>query len=186
VIQRGASARVDVALSGAPLPSLLEVLSATSLGGFVPLTAILAEDGRTSLVVTPASNTTYRFRYAGAFGVAPAQADVPVLVRRSVVLAGRSTGVVSSAKVGASVKLTAAVSPAAPGVSASFRLYRFDAARRAWVYAGSRGRNTNAAGRAFYTWVPSSAGSYYWRASVASTPEYANNTSPVYRWSVGR
>ncbi len=187
VVGRGGSARLDVTLTGTPLPASVEVLSATgSSPDFVSLTSIATEDGRASLVVTPDRNTRYRFRYAGTFGVAPAQVDVPVLVRRSVGLLGRSSTVVSRARVGSSVKLTAAVGPAAAGVSVSFRLYRFDAARRTWVYAGSRGRNTDAAGRATYTWVPAAPGSWYLRVSVASTSDFANNVSPVYRWSVSR
>ena len=187
VITRGGSVQLLVTLSGAPAPASVDLFSMSSpAAGFVLLTTIPITAGRASYGLTPDKTTTYRFLYQGAFGVAPAQVDVPVLVRRSVVLAGRNSAVVSSARVGASIKLVAAVGPAATGVSVSFRLYRFDAARRVWVYAGSRGRNTDAAGRAFYTWVPSSAGSYYWRASVASTPEYANNVSPVYRWSVSR
>ena len=106
--------------------------------------------------------------------------------RRSVDLVGRSSSIVSRAKVGATVKLVAAVGPATAGVSVSFRLYRFDAARRVWIYAGSHGRNSDSAGRAAYVWAASSPGSYYWRASVASTTDFANNMSPVYRWSVSR
>ncbi len=186
VLLRGGSTRVRIALTGAPLPATLEVLSATSPAGLVPLTSISTDDGTNLLVATPPSNTTYRFRYDGTFGVAPAQVDVRVLVRRSVVLAGRNSSVVARGRVGAPVIVTAAVSPAAAGVPVSFRLYRFDAARRAWAYAGSRGRNTDAAGRASLTWVPSAPGSWYWRASVASTAEFANNTSPVYRWLISR
>lgn len=187
VVALGGSARLYVTLTGAPLPADVEVLSATgSPVGFVPFTTISTEDGRASLVVTPLLNTTYRFRYAGEFGVAPAQVDVPVLVRRSIALLGRSSTVVSRARVGSSVTLVAAVGPAAAGVSVSFRLYRFDASRRTWVYVGSRGRSTDASGRATYAWIPSSAGSWYWRASVALTVDFANNMSPVYRWSVSR
>jgi hypothetical protein len=71
-------------------------------------------------------------------------------------------------------------------VSVSLRLYRYDPGRRLWVYAGSRGRTSDAAGRVSTTWAPTSAGSYYWRAVVASTVDFANNTSPVYRWTVSR
>jgi hypothetical protein len=186
VIVHGQSTRIGVALSGAPLPATLDVLSSTSSGQYVPLTAIPAEGGSTTLAVRPASNTTYRFRYAGAFGVAPDTVDVPVLVRRSISLVGRNSSVVSSSKVGTPVRLTATLGPATPGVSVSFRLYRFDAARRAWAYAGSHGRTTDGAGRASLTWTPLSAGSYYWRASVVPTAEFANNVSPVYRWTVRR
>jgi len=161
-------------------------MSAASPSGFVPFTAISTDDGTNFLVATPPSNTTFRFLYDGAFGIAPAQADVRVLVRRSVALLGRDSTVVSRAKVGTPVTLTAAISPAAAGVSVSFRLYRFDVRRRAWIYAGSRGRSVNTSGRASYTWVAPSSGSYYWRVAVASTAEFANNVSPVYRWSIRR
>ncbi len=184
VILRGGSARIGMSISGPPLPATVEVLSATSPAGFVPLTVISTDDGTNSLAATPSSNTIFRFQYDGAFGVAPAQVDVRVLVRRSVILAGRNSSVVSRAKVGAPVTLTAAIGPAAAGVSVSFRLYRLDAQQRAWVYAGSHGRSTDASGRASYTWVPPASGSYYLRAAVASTPAFANNTSPVYRWSI--
>ena len=182
----GGSARIDISLIGAPAPAVVQVLAAPgSLGAFVPMTTVGLVNGRGSLVVTPDLNTTYRFSYAGAFGVAPDQADVPILVRRSVGLVGRSSTVASNAKVGVTVKLVVAISPAA-GVSVSFRLYRFDTVRRVWVYAGSHGRKTDAAGRASLTWTPARSGSYYWRASVASTAEFANNVSPVYRWAVRR
>lgn len=186
VLLHGGSTRVDVSLAGAPLPATLEISSASIPAGFVPLTPIPTDDGSNTLVMRPASNTTLRFSYAGAFGVAPAQVDVRLLVRRSVVLAGRNSSVVSRAEVGVPVKLTTAVSPAAAGVPVSFRLYRFDTRRRAWVYAGSKGRSTDAAGRAVLSWVPPASGSWYWRVAVAPTADFANNTSPVYRWSVAR
>ena len=186
VVLHGQSARISASLAGAPLPATLQVSSASAAGSFEPLTVIPTDDGTDSLAVTPASNTTYRFRYPGADGVAPSEVDVRVLVRRSVILVGRSSSIVSRARVGSAVKLTASVGPAAAGVPLSFRLYRFDPARRRWVYAGSRGRSTDTSGRASYTWSPPASGSYYWRVAVAPTPEFANNTSPVYRWSISR
>jgi hypothetical protein len=187
VVLRGGSSRLDVILGDAPLPATIDVSSASSSSPtFSPMQRLETADGRGSIIVTPALNTTYRFRYEGAPGVAPVQVDVPVYVRRSVVLVGRSSTSIARGRVGTTVKLTAAVGPAAAGVSVSFRVYRFDVARRTWVYAGSRGRNTDSSGRATYTWTPPSAGSWYWRAVVASTPEFANNTSPVYRWSISR
>lgn len=187
VVLRGGSARLDVSLTGAPLPTSIDVLSSTSASpAFVSLASVPSQVGHGSLAVAPSLNTTYRFTYPGAFGVAPAQVDVRVLVRRSITLAGRNSAVVSRVGVGSSVKLTAAIGPAVGGVSLSFRLYRFDVARRVWIYAGSRGRTTDAAGHAALFWAPSQPGSYYWRAWVASTAEFANNVSPVYRWTVNR
>jgi hypothetical protein len=186
-IALGGSARIDISLIGAPAPAVVQVLAALGpSGAFVPMTTVELVNGHGSLVVTPDLNTTYRFSYAGAFGVAPDLVDVPILVRRSVRLVDRSSTTVSRARVGVSVKLVAAVGPASAGISVSFRMYRFDAVRRAWVYAGSHGRNTDGAGRASLTWMPRSSGSYYWRAAVASTAEFANNVSPVYRWAVSR
>lgn len=34
-------------------------------------------------------------------------------------------------------------------------------------------RGTDSAGRASYTWIPTSPGFYRWRVTVASTPQYA-------------
>ena len=192
----GGSARLDALLTGAPSPAVLGVgvVSAGDGAGdgagaapeVVPLTTVLVQGGRATLVVSPGRNTVYRLTYDGATGIAPASADVRVLVRRSVGLLGVGGTTVSRASIGRPVKLVAAVAPAAAGVSVSFRLYRYDPGRRAWVYAGSRGRATDQAGRASYTWTPTVVGSWYWRVAVASTADYANNVSPVYRWSVGR
>jgi hypothetical protein len=186
VILHGGSTRIGITLTGARFPASVDVMTAAGAAAYVPYTSISTDDGTNFLVATPPSNTTFRFRYDGAFGIAPAQADVRVLVRRSIVLVGRDRTVVSRAKVGTPVTLVAAVSPASAGVTVSFRLYRFDTARRRWVYAGSRGRNTDSTGRARYTWSPLATGSYYWRAAVLPTPEFANNVSPVYRWSISR
>lgn len=186
VLVREGSGRLEVTLTGTTLPTTLDVLSATGPTGLAPLTTITVEEGHASLDVAPGSNTTYRFHYAGAFGIAPADKDLVLLVRRGLVLAGRNSAAVASGRIGVPIGLTAQVSPSGPGVSVSFRLYRFDRGRRAWVYAGSHGRSTDAAGRATLTWVPTTPGSFYWRVSVASTPDFANNVSPVYRWSVTR
>ena len=186
VLQVGGIASVAVTLGGAPEPAAIDMLASEAGGAFSVISTLDVPAGRVSLQLTPTRNTTYQFRYAGAFGVAPAQVEVPVLVRRSVVLAGRNAAILARARVGAGIKLTAAIGPPAAGLSVSFRLYRFDAGRRAWVYAGSHGRNTDLAGRAIYTWTPTSPGSYYWRATIGSTTEFANNTSSVYRWSITR
>jgi hypothetical protein len=184
VIERGGSSTLSAAITGAALPANVEVLSAGADGTFTRLTSLPMETGSASLAVTPLLNTTYRFQYGGTAAVAPAEADIRVLVRRTIVLAGRSPTVTSPGRVGRPVALTAAVGPAAAGVPVSFRLYRFDSTKRRWIYAGSRGRSTDAAGRATYVWTPTASGSWYWRASVLSTTELANNVSPVYRWSV--
>jgi hypothetical protein len=183
----GGTARVDLNLIGAPSLAVVEVSAASgSSGAFLPVATVDLLNSRGTLAVTPGLNTTYRFNYPGEFGVAPASVDVRVLVRRSVELVGQNAGTTSNLRVGGVVTLTAVTKPAAGGVSVSFRLYRFDRARRVWTYAGSFGRRTNAAGRATLSWAPSQPGSYYWRASVGSSAEFANNMSGVYRWTVIR
>jgi hypothetical protein len=138
------------------------------------------------VTVRPAMNTTYRLGYGGTSTTASAEASVRVLVRRSVGLVGVSTSSVASVREGRSVQVVASISPPAAGVAISMRLYRYDTSRRAWVYAGSRGRTSDATGRVSTTWIPTSTGSYYWRATVASKVDFANNVSPIYRWSVSR
>jgi hypothetical protein len=108
-----------------------------------------------------------------------------VLVRRAVGLAGRSSSTVGTTRPGGPVKLSAQVGPATAGLGVSFRLYRYDSARRAYVYAGSRGARTDGTGRASITWAPS-VGKWAWRVSIGPTPGFANNLSPLYRWTVAR
>ena len=187
VVRRGGIAQLNMSLTGAPGNSFVDVLATSNAtGATVPVTKLGLTGGRATFSVVPAGNTTYRLRYAGTDVVAPAQADVVVLVRRSISLLGRATTSTASARVGVPVKLTAGIDPASSGISVSFRLYRLDPVRRAWVYAGSFGRKTDSIGRASLTWVPKVFGSYYWRTTVASSAAYANNTSSIYRWSVRR
>ena len=136
--------------------------------------------------MAPDRNTVYRFTYAGGGGIAAAQAEALVQVRRAVTFVGASTSTAGRARVGRPVRITATLGPAAPSTSVSFRLYRYDTVRRAWVYAGSKGRSSDAAGRATLTWTPTSPGAWYWRASVGATADHLANVSAVYRWSVTR
>ena len=187
VLGIGGQAQIEVRVTGAPAPTAVTVETRPASSATFALWTVLAvQDAQASLSVRPQENTVYRFTYGGADGIAPAQAEVRVLVRRVVGLVGISSTVVSRARVGRAVTLTAQVSSVAAGVPLSFRLYRFDTRRRAWVYAGSRGRGTDANGRAVLVWTPPSTGSYYWRVYAAPTPDLANNVSAVYRWSVGR
>jgi hypothetical protein len=187
VVARGSSVVLSGVVSGLGANPDLELTSLQATGGAVSMGSVpVSADGRVQLMVRPAMNTTYSLSYPGTSTIAPAQADVRVLVRRSVALVGVSNSSVASARVGRSVRIVASVGPAAAGVSVSLRMYRYDAGRRLWVYAGSWGRKTDATGRVSLTWTPTSSGPFYWRAVVASTVDYANNISPVYRWSVSR
>jgi Bacterial Ig-like domain len=186
VIVTGGATKIDLEIGGAPLPAVLAAESVTAKEGVTPMSPISIEDGTNSVVVAPKTNTTYRFQYRGTSSVSSAQSETRVLVRRTAVLVGKDSRVVSRGKVGVPVRLLAGTTPAAAGLSVSFRLFRFDASRRVWIYAGSKGRNTDSAGRATLTWTPSASGSYYWRLAVPSTVDLANNMSPVYRWTVSR
>ena len=187
VVARGGSAVLSGVASGLGANGALELASRSATGDAVPITSLsVSADGRVQLTVRPAMNTTYSLGYSGTSTIAPAQADVRVLVRRSVALVGVTSSSVASARVGRSVRIVASIGPAAAGASMSLRMYRYDAGRRLWVYAGSRGLTSDATGRVSSTWTPTSSGSFYWRAVVASTADYANNISPVYRWSVSR
>ncbi len=185
VVARGGSAVLTGRAGGLGADPVLVLTSMPAVGG-VSSTASLPvpADGRVAVTVRPSRNTIYRLSYAGTATIAPSQAETRVLVRRSVELVGLSGGSVRSVRRETAVRLVAQIGPAAAGVSVSFRLYRYDAVRRVYRYAGSWGRRTDSSGRASYTWPPASPGSYRWRVSVAPTPEYANNISPIYRWTV--
>jgi hypothetical protein len=187
VLARGGSAVLTGLAGGVATDPALLLTAQPALGGVVRLASVPAPvGGSVQVTVRPAMNTIYSLDYAGTLTTAPAEASVRILVRRSVALVGVSASRAAPARVGRSVAVVAGITPAVAGVSVSMRLYRFDTSRRAWVYAGSRGRTSDAAGRVSTTWTPTSAGSYYWRAVVASTVDFANNVSPVYRWSVTR
>ena len=156
-----------------------------SAADYAPIGSIAPSGGRYALALIPAMNTRYRVSYAGSAVASAASAEAVALVRRTVALAGLSASGAHAAKVGRAVTLRAQVGPAG-AVSVSYRLYRYDAARRRWVYAGSFGRTTSPSGQASLTWTPKAAGSWYWRVVVGSTTAFANNISPVYRYAVSR
>ncbi len=149
---------------------------------YAPVRTIVPSGGRYGVTLTPARNTVYRMSYAGSATTQAASASVQVLVRRKVALLGPGSSVTRTAVAGRSVTLTAQVGPA--GVApVSFQLYRYDAARRSYVLSRSFGRTTDALGRARLTWTPS-AGRFAWRVVVSPTADYANNATPLHRWSV--
>ena len=187
VITFGGSSRIEVALVGTPSPASVAVESrAGSSTSWSALEPLDTRDGRATLSIAPDRNAVYRFSYAGGGGIAPAQAEAQVQVRRAVAFVDASSSSVARARVGRPVRIVATLGPAAPGTSVSFRVYRYDTVRRLWVYAGSKGRNSDAAGRVSLTWTPASPGAFYWRAAVAATANHAANVSAVYRWSVTR
>jgi hypothetical protein len=174
-VSAGASARLAATLTGAPSPATVEVLSRTAgAADFSPIASISLADGQGSLSAAPSLTTTYRLAYAGTSTLAASSADVLISVRRGVKVSAPA-----SAVAGRLTRITATVSPAG-SAGVSFRLYRYDALRRVYTYAGSWGRTTSASGAAVYNWVPRS-GTYQWRVAVTGTASYATNTSVAVR-----
>jgi hypothetical protein len=139
-----------------------------------------------STVLIPAANTWYQATYPGSAVTSDARSTlIRVIVRRAITLVGRSSTTTATASAGQRVTLLAQVTPATAGVHVSFRLFRYDSNRRAYRYAGSWGRSTATSGLASFSWMPS-LGRYYWQVAVFPTPDYANNTTPAYRWSITR
>lgn len=151
---------------------------------YAPVGPLVPSAGRYDLTLTPARNTWYRVSYAGSATTQAASAAVRVLVRRKVSLLGAGSATTRTAVAGRPVVITAQVGPAGVA-SVSFRLYRYDTARGRYVYVRSFGRTSDLLGRARLTWTPS-AGRFAWRVAVASSVDYANNVTPLYRWSVSR
>jgi hypothetical protein len=154
---------------------------------FGPIASIVPQNGKFSILALPRMNTWYRATFSGGPGQeAASSGEVRVLVRRSVALLGYSTGATARTRVGRAVPLVAQISPVAAGVPVTFKLYRLSASTRKYVLVTSRNARTTTAGQVRSTWIPSSAGSYYWRVVAGSTVEYANNITPTYRWTVTR
>jgi hypothetical protein len=170
-----------VGLDGAEI--ILEARQGASTGAVV-LGLYKPVAGKLSVVLVPAMNTWYRWRFVGTQTTAGAQsAEVRVLVRRQVSLVGVAPTATRTVRAGTRVTLRAQVAPSGAGARLSFQLYRYDTAKRAYVQLRSFGRTADVNGRATLAWTPT-AGRYYWRVVAPSTPEFANSLSPAYRWSV--
>ncbi len=160
----------------------VEIRQATA-ASFVPVTSLGPVGGEFAMTALPPTNAWYRASYAGSATQAPSSSvEVRVLVRRKVALLGPGPATTRTALAGRPVTLTVQVTPSG-AAKVSFKLYRYDAVRRAYRYAGSFGRSSDGSGRATLTWTPV-AGRFYWRVSVAPTTDFANNLSPAYRWTV--
>jgi hypothetical protein len=139
-----------------------------------------------STSVTPTGTTSYRVSFAGSLTTAPStSASVTVTVRWAVALAGGRPSLVRVARAGIAVPVVASVRPAVAGITVSFRLYRYDTSLRRFVYAGSRGTRTTAAGVASISWKPA-AGRWQWRAVAYANVNHAANTSVACTWAVSR
>ncbi len=158
----------------------------TGAEDFAPVATSLPSGGFFSTLVSPVIATTYRVTYPGsATSVAATSPNVTVGVRWWVVLSGRGPAITRTGQAGKAIVVEARAAPVVPGVGVSFKLYRYDSVRRAYVYAGSRGTRTRADGTARISWTPS-AGRWRWRVSVVAAPGFAAATSAAYTWSITR
>jgi hypothetical protein len=172
----------------ADLPTGEPVILESKPGGvadFVTQQSILPIDGHYVRTFVPQSNLTFRATYPGsATSAASNSAEVRILVRRKVWMAGPGPATTRRSVTGTSLTLAAQVAPAGVA-SVSFRLYRYDARIGGYRYAGSLGRRTDASGRATINW-DAPAGRFYWRVAVLSSPTFANNMTLPYRFDIRR
>jgi hypothetical protein len=158
----------------------------TGANAFAPVAGELPTGGFFSTLVNPATTTTYRVTYPGSTTAAAAVSpSVTIGVRWWVVVSGRGPSITRTGSAGVPIVVQARTGPVTPGVGVSFKLYRYDASRRAYVYAGSRGTRTRADGTASISWTPS-VGRWRWRVAVSAAPGISSATSAAYTWSISR
>ena len=130
------------------------------------------------------ANTRFRAVYAGNDTVAAGESpSVRVLVRREVVLAGRSPGTTAVVTRARAVSLKAVLAPAGPDLVVTFRIYRIDTRTGRLVLKSTVARTT-VNGVASLRWVPTITGRYSIRLSTPPTALFANGISPAYAWTV--
>lgn len=182
VLVAGEASRLALALAGGPTNGPL-ALTAEPAGGEAVAQQVNLTDGRASLVVRPAVNTTYQAAYPGTDRLAPSSATVRVLVRRAVTLEGVLAGGLQVGRRGSPVDLRAVVAPRAPEVVVTFWIYRNLGAGRGFGLVAAV-RRTTVGGRAVWTWRPTVAGEYRVRVTTPPTVLFANGVSPWYRWLI--
>jgi hypothetical protein len=173
--------------TSAPSGDLLSIEARGPLDeDFAVVTTVTPTAGLYSAAFRPSVNSTYRVSYPGS---AIAQGSISnaarVLVRWRVLLSGRGPAIVRTGAAGHPIAIQARVAPVVTGQVVSFQLYRYDAGRRAYVYAGSRGTKTLADGNASIIWTPL-AGQWRWRVIVPPALSNANGSSATYSWSISR
>jgi hypothetical protein len=155
-------------------------------GDYAPVATSLPSGGFYSTLIAPSIATTYRVSFPGsATWAAATSPGVTVGVRWWVVLSGRGPAITRTGKAGKAIAVEARVAPVSAGVGVSFKLYRYDPARGAYIYAGSRGTRVRGDGTARISWTPS-AGRWRWRVSASAAPGFSAATSAAYTWSISR
>jgi hypothetical protein len=184
IVPRGGAVTLDgvlATLAGAPVT--LE--KAVGDGPFAVVAPLLtATGGVFRSIETVSANTTFRAIYAGTDTTAAATSPtVRVLVRRTVTLAGRSANATPVVTRGQRVSMRAVLSPSAPDVTLTFRIYRADPRTGKLVLRSTLVR-TSVRGSASLSWTPTLGGRYVIRVTTPSTALFANGISPAYAWLV--
>ncbi len=140
-------------------------------------------NGAVRLPIAPPVTTSYRLRVAGSGTTADSSSDVVRLpVRTRITLVGLSSGV-KTAKAGKTQTLLAKLQPASAGVVVTYRMYQWDATKKAWKLFVTAVRRTSAEGFAIWSWKHRP-GRWYLRVSCAATATNSAGTSVVYQWKV--
>jgi hypothetical protein len=176
---------VGTARLPAPAPITIERHYAGSSGDWTPvLTAFPGPTGDITLTETARQSADYRLHYPGGSLIAEGySATTRVFVRPRVALIGYTAGATNAGRAGQTVRLRAQVAPALAGALVDYRLYRYDAKKRAYVLVATYSRRTDAAGRATLDWKLRS-GTWQVRVATRATVELAAGLSPAYRWVV--
>jgi hypothetical protein len=106
-----------------------------------------------------------------------------VLVRRGLAIIGAAPGSTSTGSVGRPRSTTVVLSPRTPNVVVTLAISRYDGATGQWRPWAAL-RSTSVAGRAVFSWRPTSAGSYQLRASTPTSAIFANGLSAAQRWTI--
>ena len=177
----------SVRLSGAidlPLDARL-MLERSLAGGPWGAVAALVPDASGQFARTVAADGTarYRARIVSSTTEGGLSPSVRVLVRRGVTISGAAPGTTSTGSVGRTRSATVTLSPRGPDVVVTFTVTRYDAAARHYLAYATLSRKS-VAGRAAFSWRPTSAGSYQVRATTPTSALFANGVSAAQRWTI--
>lgn len=184
LVARGAAVTLDgrVASIAGVAVTLERAIGDGPFVAHVPL--LTATGGAFRSIETILQNTSFRAVYAGSGTVAAATSPVVrVLVRRVVVLAGRTAGSTLVVARRHRVSMKAVLTPSGPDIVVTFRIYQTDPRTGRLVLRWTIPRTT-VNGYAWLAWTPVQSGRYVVRVVTPSTPLYANGISPAYAWLV--
>ena len=158
--------------------------AATADGWAVIATGFPGPAGEIITTDVARQSADYRLHYPGGSLIAEGYSALTrVVVYARVALLGYAAGSTNVGVAGRVVRLRAQMTPALAGALVDFRIYRYDAKKRAYVLLATYARRTDAAGRAALDWKLRS-GRWQVRVTTRSTVELAGGLSPVYRWVV--